>query len=95
MPCVDATTQAALQTPQASLSLPSLIQPHFAAATASICAGLLTYVARRYVESLLRKQVVDEGRYSLQDGGATVKEAADIEGLGDLFLVDLAMIAAR
>jgi len=39
---------------------------------------------------------VDEGRYSLQDGGATVREAADIEGLGDLVLEAVrAMIAAR
>ena len=35
------TTQEALQRPQMSRSFPSLIQPHFEAATASIVEGLL------------------------------------------------------
>jgi hypothetical protein len=83
MPYVEATTQDALQTPQASLSLPSLIQPHLAAATASICVGLFAYVARRYVDRRLRKKLVDDGRYSKHDGGATTKAAVELVDLED------------
>lgn len=60
--------------PQTSLSLPSLIQPHLAAATASIAAGLLAHVDNLNVASRVRKDGVDEGRYSVDElnaeGGA-------------------------
>jgi hypothetical protein len=41
MPSLLATTHDTLQMPQTSLSFPSLIQPHLAAATASRASGLL------------------------------------------------------
>lgn len=40
IPSLPATAQELLHKPQTSLSLPSLVQPHFAAATASIVGGL-------------------------------------------------------
>jgi hypothetical protein len=40
IPSLPATTHETLQTPQTSLSFPSLIQPHLDAATASMAAGL-------------------------------------------------------
>jgi len=79
---VDATTQEFLHTPHNSLSLPSLTHPHFAAATASILEGLLAYVASRYVESRLRNEAVDDGRYSYVEGGVIESGAAATFELG-------------
>lgn len=60
--------------PQTSLSLPSLTQPHLAAATASIAAGLLAQVDNLKVAKRDRNEGVDDGRYSVGDpnveGGA-------------------------
>jgi hypothetical protein len=45
--------------------LPSFTQPHFAAATASIGAGLFAYVASLNVERRRIKDGTDDGEYSL------------------------------
>ena len=78
IPWVDATTQEFLHTPQNNLSRPSFTHPHFAAATASILEGLLAYVARRYVDSRLRNEAVDDGLYSDVEGGVTESGVAAI-----------------
>lgn len=38
-------------------------------------------MARRKVDSLLRKHVVEVGLYSLEDGGAVVNDAVEVVGL--------------
>jgi hypothetical protein len=65
MPLRPTTTQELLHSPQTSLSLPSFIQPHFAAATASIAGGLFAYVASLYVTSRDRNDEMEDGRYSV------------------------------
>ena len=75
---MDATTHELLHTPHNSLSRPSFTHPHFAAATASIWEGLFAYVASRYVDSLLRNEVVEDGLYSDVEGGAMESEVAVI-----------------
>jgi hypothetical protein len=64
MPSLPTTTQDASHIPQRSLSLSSLIHPHFAAATASIAAGLFAYVDSLNVARRERKDGIEEGRYS-------------------------------
>ena len=72
MPSRPATTQELLHSPQTNLSLPSFIQPHFAAATASIAGGLLAYVESLYVASRDRNEEIEDGRYSVAvDKGKT------------------------
>jgi hypothetical protein len=65
MPSRPTTTQEPLHSAQTSLSLPSFIQPHFAAATASIAGGLFAYVASLYVKSRDRNDGIEDGRYSV------------------------------
>lgn len=76
------------QIPHTSLSLPSLTQPHFAAATASIGAGLFAYVVSLYVDRRDRNDEVDEGRYSEAEAGADITEkvggCAALNGVGFL-----------
>jgi hypothetical protein len=64
MPSLPTTIQDASQIPQRSLSLASFIHPHFAAATASIAAGLFAYVDSLNVARRERKEEIEEGRYS-------------------------------
>lgn len=64
IPSLPAKTHEAAHIEHTSRSLPSLIHPHLAAATASIGAGLLAYVESLNVESLERNDGRDEGRYS-------------------------------
>ena len=77
IPWLFATTQDTPQIPHTSLSFPSLTQPHFAAATASIAAGLFAYVVSLYVDRRERKDAVEDGRYSEAVEGA---DKTDSEG---------------
>ena len=81
-PSLLATIHDAQQIPQTSLSLPSLIQPHFDAATASIATGLLAYVVSLKVARRVRKEVVDEGLYS--DSEMVVGEEVDPDGAEEM-----------
>lgn len=85
MPLVFATTQDTPQIPQINLSFPSFTHPHFAAATASIAAGLVAYVVSLYVKRRERNDDVDEGRYSEAVEGAERTESggacADLNGI--------------
>jgi hypothetical protein len=62
MPSLPATTQELLHSPHTNLSFPSLVHPHFEAATASIAGGLFAYVASLNVDSRDRNAGVEEGR---------------------------------
>ena len=68
------TTQEALQRPQTRRSFPSLIQPHFEAATASMEEGLLAYVVSLYVARRDKKDGSDDGRYSAVAGSVGAGE---------------------
>lgn len=75
MPSRPTTTHDALQKLQTSRSLPSFVQPHREAATASITVGLLEYVDNLKVSRRVRKDCRDEGLYSAE-GESGVGELA-------------------
>jgi hypothetical protein len=64
MPSLEATTHEASQKAHTRRSLPSLVHPHLAAATASISGGLFAYVDSLNVARRARKEATDDGRYS-------------------------------
>jgi hypothetical protein len=64
IPSRPASTHDALQTPQTSLSFPSLTHPQLAAASASMAGGLLAYVLSLYVARRSSRLCMDDGRYS-------------------------------
>ena len=64
MPSRVASTHDTPQIPHTSLSFPSFIHPHLAAATASICGGLLAYEDSLYVARRERKDCAEDGLYS-------------------------------
>ena len=72
MPSLPTTIHEFSHNPQTSLSLPSLIQPHLAAATASIAAGLLAYVASLKVARRDKNDGMDDGRYSVDEFRAEI-----------------------
>ncbi len=64
MPSLLANTHEELHTPHTSRSFPSFTHPHLDAATASMAGGLFEYVASLKVDNRVRKEEIDEGRYS-------------------------------
>lgn len=72
IPSLPARIHDFLHSPQTSLSFPSLIHPHLAAATASIAVGFWVYVTNLNVAKRDRKAGMEDGRYSavIGSGGA-------------------------
>lgn len=64
IPSLPPTTHEISHIPHTRRSFPLLIQPHFAAATASIAGGLLAYVVSLKVPRRDKNDCIEDGRYS-------------------------------
>lgn len=95
IPSLPATTHEMSHIPHTNRSFPSFIQPHRAAATASIADGLFAYVASLKVERRVRNDCIEDGRYSVVDAVAPfVGGAAGASLKGSAFRVRNAVRAS-